>query len=265
MFNQFNSTVKNPLLKAMLNNNITEVLSLSKDDSLRNTKDYLGFTPLEIGKLLDMKESVKILDNSPQKSFKVMHEGYTKPEECSIEMLQKVFGIRYLPYLRITNYGALQEVVRQCPWILRTCIGKDNRVLAEKYKTELNNGYVANTIIKWIDEKIGYGLFLNQDLPAGAYVGEYTGLVRQLYRSSPDHNPYCFKYPTKMWCKDYYVVDAMWQGNETRFVNHSAQPNLEPVCLMDRNLLHTAFLTNKAISAGTELTFDYGPDFWKKS
>lgn len=254
----------NPLLQAILQRDLPQVQLLSGDEKLRFQKDHLGFTPLEIAKLLDYKDCVHILEPSPQKTFRVMHEGDTTPLEYSVELLQKVFGIRYLPYLRFTNYEVLQHMMSQCPFILRTCIGKENRLLAEKYHHEISTGYVANSVIKYIDDHIGYGLFAGEDMAPNTYVGEYTGLVRRLYRSHPDHNPYCFHYLTRFWSVQYYVIDAFWQGNEMRFINHSAEPNLNPICLVDRHLLHTAFVTNQAIKAGTELTFDYGPDFWRK-
>lgn len=223
----------------------------------------LGFSDLEIAQFLDSEEARIHFQKEPTKTFMVMHEGDEAPLVYSLELMQKVFGFKYLPHLKFSNYASLKSVIRNCPLILRTCAGGEARELAVKYADKLNQGYVANTIVKWINGSIGYGLFAAEDLPYGSYIGEYTGLVRRLFRSKPDQNPYCFQYPTRFWSLEYYVIDALWQGNETRFVNHSAQPTLEPACLMQNRLLHTVFFTNQAVKAGEELTFNYGPDFWR--
>jgi SET domain-containing protein len=57
-------------------------------------------------------------------------------------------------------------------------------------------------------------------------------------------------------------VDALQEGNVTRFINHSNVPNLEPRCFVERGLLHQVFMARQKISKGTQLTFDYGNDYW---
>jgi len=222
--------------------------------------DSNGFTAREISKFLNRKD---FLETLPEKKFLIMHEGDDQPIEYSELQMRKVFGLEYLYNLIFESYESFTDVLKQCPYLLRTAIGNPNRQLAEQFKDQLSMGYVAPVTIKWIDSKIGYGLFANDFIAKGSFVGEYTGLVRRLYRNAPDHNVYCFYYPTKLWSAKYYVVDALWQGNETRYINHSFTPNLNPAYLLDRNLLHLCFIANQDILPGTELRFNYGNDFWK--
>ncbi|KAI0051000.1 SET domain-containing protein [Auriscalpium vulgare] len=61
-----------------------------------------------------------------------------------------------------------------------------------------------------------------------------------------------------------YSVDAYHQGNWTRFVNHSCEPNLRVFNVVydsipEMKMPHLAFVTLKEIPAGTELTLDYDP------
>lgn len=229
-----------------------------------NQAKSLGFTPLELAQLLDNQKLVKILKpGQPKKIIKVMHEGDTELLKYDLDHLRRVLGVRYLSHLKFSDYDQLKEVINQCPFMLRTWIGNENRELGEKYRQQLVEGFIADVTIKWIDDEMGYGVFANQDLPEGTYIGEYTGLVRHLIRGQQDYNAYSFHYPTRFWSWNYFIIDAMHEGNELRFLNHSNQTNLKPMCLVDRGLLHMAFLTNQSITAGTELTFDYGIDYWR--
>ncbi|KAL8847044.1 MAG: hypothetical protein Q9221_007904 [Calogaya cf. arnoldii] len=58
-----------------------------------------------------------------------------------------------------------------------------------------------------------------------------------------------------------YVVDGMYVGSPTRFMNHSCDPNCRLFTVSynhaDTNLYDLAFFTLEEIPAGTELTFDY--------
>lgn len=239
---------------------LLRTLASEEDPSQIN---WLGFTALELAQLLDKKEGMRILNPNYSKTISILQEGDASPIDYALKRFQKVFGVKYLPTLVFEDYDELIKVIRNCPLVLRTSIGKENRELGEKYRLEISQGYVADLTIKWIDPSIGYGVFANKPLEKGVYVGEYTGLVRQLYRFQPDHNAYCFHYPTKFWSWEYYMIDALWQGNELRFLNHHEQPNLEPACLVDRGLLHMVFFTNQEVPAGTELTFNYGSDYWR--
>jgi hypothetical protein len=230
-----------------------------------NQAKALGFTPLELAQLLDKKEIVQTLQPaSKPKIIRVIHEGLTEPLEYDPEHFRRVFGVRYLPFLKFADYALLKEVIKECPLILRSPLGKENRELGEKYRKEITDGYVVDSTIKWIDPEMGYGLFTNQDLPEGAYVGEYTGEVKPLFRAQLNYNAYSFHYPTRFWSLNYFIIDGMKQGNELRFLNHNDEPNLTPICIMDRCLLHMSFVTNQAISAGSELTFNYGVDYWRR-
>jgi uncharacterized protein len=255
-----------PLHKAVLTDNYDEIKALSHNEEAQSTKNYLGFTALELVKYLGKNKAIAILDpNAFKKTFLVQLKGNQKTLECNIESFERIFNIRYLSHYRFANYDVLKEVIRNCPWILKgSFLGKENRQLGETYQKETDAGYIAKVSINWINKKIGFGLFANEDLAIDTYIGEYTGLVRNLHRLHSDHNAYCFHYPTWLWSWKYFMIDAMHEGNEMRFVNHSDFPNLEPMCLVNRNLLHLAFRTNAPIPKGTQLTLNYGPDYWKK-
>lgn len=184
--------------------------------------------------------------------------------ELSEEGFKEYFNVEYCAHLRFPSLAAFRQALRDCPWILnRSSLGEENRMQAEQYQQELLDGTVAEVLIRWVDDDVGHGLFAEKDLPANTFIGEFTGLVRRLYRLNQDHNAYCFHYPTRFFSWHYTVIDGQTLGNETRFINHSDTPNLMPLALCERNLLHIVFVTTSLIKAGTQLTYDYGKDFWR--
>lgn len=59
-----------------------------------------------------------------------------------------------------------------------------------------------------------------------------------------------------------FAIDARWYGNVARFLNHSCNPNIEKLTVFtdshDVRYPRVAFFTSQFVSAGTELTYDYG-------
>lgn len=185
-------------------------------------------------------------------------------QEWNCTRFQNYFGVQYASHLHFDSVKRFKIVINHCPWILKySKWGQEHRQNALKYKNELTTGFVADVSIRWIDDDVGFGVFAEQDFESHTYIGEYTGDVRSLSRWRPDSNAYCLQYPTRFFSWKYFIIDAFKMGNETRFINHSSEPNLELSCLVDRGLCHLVFFTNQQIKKSDELTFDYGPDFWR--
>ena len=58
-----------------------------------------------------------------------------------------------------------------------------------------------------------------------------------------------------------YVIDAT-NGNLTRFINHSYNPNLQPMYAFIEGFYHLIFLTIKPIKNGEQLAYNYGNNYW---
>ena len=254
-----------PLHQAVIENAPESVAKLLKQKIDLDTVNALGFTALEIAQFLGLEKIISLLTPAHTNHIiKITFPEVPEPIECSNRDLRAILGVTYRPYLHFASYQFFKETVNQCPWILKWISNnRENQKLYESFYPNIKRGDVADTEIKWIDREKGLGLFAHVDFPANFYIGEYTGEVRQLHRLKPDHNGYCFHYPTKWWSWKYLMVDALRSGNELRFMNHSDFPNLNPCCLVDRGLLHLFFVTNREIKAGEELTFNYGPDYWQ--
>lgn len=254
-----------PLLRAIIDNNETELQDPGFVAKWCDIPDKLGFRPLEIAQFLGKYKLAQLLGGSLPHSFSLHPNGIKKPVTFSLQAFERALGIRYRPFLTFASYQQFEETVNQCPYLLRNrFLAKDNYRWMACYKQELSAGIVARMCIRWISISIGYGAFAEEDMAEGTFIGEYTGIVRRLYRSRRDQNPYCFHYPSKWWSCKCFMIDAMHEGNLTRFINHSADPNLHPLCLVDRNLLHQVLVANRHIKKGEQLTFDYGEDYWMK-
>jgi uncharacterized protein len=250
---------------AVLYNDHKRILQLREDEELLQEKNSLGFTALEIARLLGKTKCIEILQPEPKKTIKIAQKGENLYSEYSLEQFEQFFKIKLLQRQLFKDYAFLKEVIKQCPWVLKwSPSGEANRSLGKRYQEELSQAHTPDMTIRWIHEDISYGVYTNDALEAGDYIGEYTGSVRELDPLSPDHNSYCLQYPTSNWSKRILMVDAQKGGNILRFINHSDEPNLSPVCLLDRGLLHLVFLAGSSISKGSHLTVDYGKDYWLK-
>jgi uncharacterized protein len=109
----------------------------------------------------------------------------------------------------------------------------------------------------------GNGVFAACDLPAGKSLIEYRG---QLLRHAVADRRYSDNVETGhtflFILNDDYVIDANVDGNSARWINHSCDPNCEPVLQesKDGNPAHDKLWieTTRPVRAGEELTYDYG-------
>lgn len=250
-----------PLLEAVIADDLEAVKKL-KNSKWRFTCDPLGFTPYELAQHLGRTQIEALFTPLSELPFKVEFQD-ENPRILSREEFQEAFGVIYRPYLTFPSYDLLKEVINNCPYLLRfPSLALENYAGAARYQRRLSTGFTVPLVVKWIDEVMGWGAFAAVDLPESTFIGEYTGIVRRLHRSHPDHNGYCFHYPTKFWSWKYFTVDPLKEGNAMRFVNHSDQPNLKPYCFVERRMLHMCFLSSRKIEKGEQLFYDYGKDYW---
>jgi hypothetical protein len=247
---------------AIETNDFEAIKAFKKQDLAIELNNSYGYSPLEWAYLLGNKKAAALLDPRTPRNLKIdLGEGVKKIAPSEFYHFVEAY---HYPHLQFDSLKSLQKKLGEAPiWIAYTPVGYTLRKEGKKYRQEIASGYVADTVIRWIDEEIGYGLFAGKDILEGEYIAEYTGEVREIDLLHKDLNSYCFHYPTRWWAKNYTVIDALRQGNETRFINHSSHPNIEPRWLYDRGLMHLVFFASKFIPKGTQLTFNYGKDFWK--
>ena len=101
----------------------------------------------------------------------------------------------------------------------------------------------------------GQGVFATRHLAAGERVVEYVGEVISMAEAiarhphdaaNPDHTFYFH-------LDDDRVIDALYGGNDSKWINHSCRPNCEPEVLDGRIFI----VTRRPVFKGEELSFDY--------
>ena len=177
---------------------------------------------------------------------------------------EKVFGIGYLPAICFNHDKTQKKIKKLCAKALgKEWITSRQKWLGHYYKSSIQGTVHLDLTIAWIDEKVGYGVWTNVDIPAHAYVGEYAGILRKRKWFGRWKNHYCFDYNIGEGRNTGYVIDAQNFGNHTRFINHSFEPNLETASVYCGEWMHIIVYVPKIISAGTQLCYDYGEDSWQ--
>jgi len=263
-----------PLHLAVINNDAEAVALLSKDPKLVSALDAYGFTSLELAQFLGRYAFLPQLGGNIPAYIKIQLSS-SLPVSMPLVEFEQLLHLIYRPFLFFSSYDWLCKVLGYCA-LAYLKPNQSNADLVKQYGDKISRGVIAPIYIKWIDDQIGYGAFADVDLPADSFVGEYTGIVSR--KEPPDlrkPNPYLFEYPTGLWGADRLGlnvvddqpigIDPREEGNLMRFINHSDAPNLVPARCSDRRLLHLFFLTNQAIAKDTQLTFNYGPNYWNDS
>lgn len=180
-----------------------------------------------------------------------------------LEELEAELDFKYLPQISFESTTDQEEVYAKGMLKWRNNEVKPEALeLGKRYNEQIQAAYLPSVSIRKIDERVGWGLYTQEAISKGSYVGEYTGVVRKNDRRYIEPlNDYCFEYPVLDQIGRSYVVDATG-GNLTRFINHNYQPNLKAVHLFWEGYYHLIFITLQDIAKGTQLSYNYGHSYW---
>lgn len=233
---------------AVIANRKEIVQELSRDPHLKHRPNRFGLTPVELAQLLNRKEIIPLLKSGSTSSIQ-----FPDPK------------LEYLSHPIFEKEGILGEI------LIKTQKAKlEDQIPPEKiwmgvyFDKEIQNGLHPPVEIRHIDEEVGFGVFSKGKIPPCAYVGEYTGIIQERKRKHLKDKVYCVRYTVWEMGRRNFVIDAEQKGNFTRFINHSAKPNLGLQSVYWRGLPRMIFVALKEIQEGTQLTFDYGSFFWKE-
>jgi uncharacterized protein len=213
-------------------------------------------------KTADCQAETPSKENLPlplERQFQCIPDGKVYP----IPELETRLNFNYLPHNAFETPADRQEI-REKGIVQRKNneVSVESQELGTKFIRKIEAEYIPHVSIRWIDESIGYGLFAEEDLEAGCYVGEYTGIVRKNGKKYFEPlNNYCYEYPVPDEIGRSYVIDAI-QGNLTRFINHSFHPNLKPIHAFYEDFYHLIFLAIHRIEKNSQLSYNYGQNYW---
>ena len=102
----------------------------------------------------------------------------------------------------------------------------------------------------------GKGVFALVPIAKGEIIIEYTGEIidwKEALRRHP-HDPKDPNHTFYFHINENHVIDALYGGNSSRWINHSCNPNCEPDEIDGRIFIKA----RRNIAAGDELNYDYG-------
>jgi SET domain-containing protein len=109
----------------------------------------------------------------------------------------------------------------------------------------------------------GLGLFAGEDIEWGQRLIEFKGQWLSAKEASRRQRFYdSIGFTSLIQFNDGQAIDGLVGGNESRFINHSSQPN---VGALREDKWRIVFYSLDDIARGEELTFDYGFDPKKTS
>ena len=102
----------------------------------------------------------------------------------------------------------------------------------------------------------GKGVFAARHMAAGETVIEYVGELISMSEAIArhPHDPQDPNHTFYFQLDDERVIDAVRDGNDSKWINHSCRPNCEPEEVDGRIFIKT----RRPVFRGEELTFDYG-------
>jgi hypothetical protein len=153
----------------------------------------------------------------------------------------------------------------------------------DEYKNLIRASQTANIIVDYKNPAIGYGVFALKNIPRGTFIGEYTGKINHLPKNNSND---AYAWPNWVLTKpnsyqvanleqamvnveenlNEYYVDALKYGNELRFVNDNGDKSncIADTILGHDKLPHLYYIAGKDIKAGSELTVQYGDQYWNQ-
>ncbi|XP_025421628.1 histone-lysine N-methyltransferase trithorax isoform X2 [Sipha flava] len=137
--------------------------------------------------------------------------------------------------------------------------GRRANSLPNEMKYRNMNKALTSTVGVCRSDIHGRGLFCLRDIEQGEYVIEYTGEVirsevsdvRERLYNKKGIDCYMFRIDQDI------VVDATMNGNSSRFINHSCEPNCHSKIETIHGKKHIMILAKRKLFQGEELTYDY--------
>jgi hypothetical protein len=228
-------------------------------------RNIIGLTPFQLARLMGRTKCMRLLNpEHPKQLARVQGPDDLEPFTLTASQFSKAMGFEYLETLCFPDFDTLLQVAVLTERVVNEgFVEPECQWLGVYHRKEIETSEVAPVVAKWINTQLGYGLYAEESIQSGQLVGEYAGYVRPRPFFQFSMSDYVFRYPTARWLNPTYIIDAEHGGNLMRYINHSDKPNCEAVGVVTGPIMRILLRTTTKVPAGKQLTFDYGPIFWR--
>lgn len=182
--------------------------------------------------------------------------------ELSLEEFEKLTSAKWVPTLTFDDPEIHSTLVKACLKLhKKEELTLEQLWLGKYYQKEILSGHTPDVAIRWIDSTLGWGVFALRNFKKMEFIAEYSG---KLMKRQKNQTAYAFEYLITHSVRSKYTIDATDQGGLSRYINHSFKPNLNSSLATVDHISHVVLYTKEPIAKGTQLCYDYGPDYWSK-
>ena len=170
-----------------------------------------------------------------------------------------------LIYLDDLEYVCNKDII---PIIKPESLSLQDRKNLEYYEPLIKQNYESPWYMKYISDRIGYGIFADDDIQPGQLIAEYLGIITTkeiMMQNSYYDMKYTWSIPAAPYSSDpsfIIYVDAKKSCNFTRFINHDYKPNVQAVIIYAQDGWHMLYVACKPIKKDGQLLVDYGKGYW---
>jgi hypothetical protein len=122
-------------------------------------------------------------------------------------------------------------------------------------------GDFPSLYLKFIDDVVGHGIYANQKIQKDDLIGEYTGEFMFDRRRDTLDSGYLIGGYSRLGRFKWHI-DARNNGNYTRFINHSCDPNIKLTQTFFGGQYRGLVIAAKDIKLGEQVLMNYGNDYW---
>lgn len=190
---------------------------------------------------------------------------------CSKNEIRLFFekqGLIYLERTRIDWKPLLDKKLDQSPYYKTN--EAEFKALSRKYGEHIDNCLKAPLHIQKVDDIIGYGVFADEDINKDDFIGEYAGVVQIADKLgdckealSGFETDYTWYYLDEIEGGPALEINGRLEGNETRFINHSFDSNVDVEHTLHKGQWVIFFKAAKDIKKDEQLLINYGEKYWE--
>lgn len=165
-------------------------------------------------------------------------------------------------------YDSMPSQIRSKRPIDQTQLSPEEKEVIDRYYALTKQQYESPWYMKFINKKIGYGIYAAADIEPGQLIAEYVGIIydEAYYMTTPQNPKFCWNVQPPSFVKNgqKFYVDAIESCNFTRIINHSYKPNVIPLQMHGPDGSRMLYVACEKIKKDEQLLVNYGNGYWQQ-